>query len=139
MKLISIRNCPPVLWSTYIRFYFCLFYPLIMGLIKLKNLLCILNPLGIQHIRLLSKMDLSFRCTCRFQNHLTWWNCLYYFLFDNFWRLFYFIYFIFKLVRSICHLVNNLKIVSILIILFIIFNWLYKLNLLSIIYNFCLI
>ena len=145
MKLISIRNCSSVLRSTYIRFNISLFGPLIRKLIKLKHLLCVLNPLSIEHIRLLSKMDLAFRNSSRFQNNLTRWNCLYYFLLHIFilrWLLYFNNFtFIFKLPGSCCHLVNSLNIISILIILFInnIFIWFYKLNLLSIIYNFCLI
>jgi len=147
LKLISIWNCSPMLKSSYIRLNFTLFYTLIRRLIKWKHLLCILNSLSVEHIRLLSKVNLAFRSPSRFQNHLTRWNCLYYFIFHIFifshCCLFYLSYFtfIFKLPRICCHLVNYLNIISILINLFLknIFVWFYKLNLLFIIYNFCLI
>lgn len=147
MKLISIWNCSPMLRSTYIRLNFTLFRNLIRRLIKCKHLLCTLNSLSVEHIRLLSKVNLAFRSPSRFQNNLTRWNCLYdftfhIFIFSHRW-LFYLSYFtfIFKLPRSSCHLVNYLNIISILINLFLqnIFVWFYKLNLLLIIYNFCLV
>lgn len=136
-----------MLRSAYIRFYISLFGPLIMRLIKLKYLFFILNPLSIKHVRLLSKMHLTFRSTSRLQNNLTRWNCLYYFLFNisilsHGW-LFDFnnFIFIFILARSCCHLLNNLNIITILIIFLndCILNWFYKFNILPIIYNFCLI
>ena len=122
-----------MLRSCYIRFNISLFGPLIMRLIKLKHLLCILNSLSIKHIRLLSNMNLSFGSTSRFQNNLTGWNCLNDFWFNviSYWGFFDCNNFIFKLVGSCCH--------TILIILFIIFICFYKLNVLFIIYNFCLI
>jgi len=147
LKLISIWNCFPVLRSTYIRFNFTLFCTLIRRLIKWKHLLCMLNSLSVEHIRLLSKVSLAFRSPSRFQNHLTRWNCLYDFIFHIFIfshrGLFYLSYFtfIFKQPRSCCHLVNYLNIISILINLFLqnIFVWFYKLNLLLFMYNFCLV
>lgn len=124
LKLISIWNCSSMLRSTYIRFNFTLFSTLIRRLIKWKHLLRTLNSLSIEHIRLLSKVNLAFRSSSRFQNNLTRWNCLYDFLFHIFifshrWP-FYLSYFtfIFKLPRSCCHLVNYLNIISILIDLF---------------------
>lgn len=147
LKLISIWNCSPMLRSAYIRFNFNLFSTLIRRLIKWKHLLSLLNSLSIEHIWLLSKMDLAFRSTSRFQNNLTWWNCLYDFLsriFIFIYRLFFYLIhftFIFKLTWSCCHLAYYLNIISVLINLFLkdIFVWFRKLNLLLITYNFCLI